>query len=59
MKKTIKLLRKVGLGFGSTAGLFGLGILGCALYGIKNGTIENPFNKKEETEEEKEKALIR
>jgi hypothetical protein len=29
------------------AGLFGLGILGCFVYGIKNGTIENPFKKKE------------
>lgn len=33
MRKTLKLLGKVGLGFGSTAGLFGLGILGCVVYG--------------------------
>ena len=49
MRKTLKLLGKVGLGFGSAAGLFGLGILGCVVYGIKNKTIENPFKKKEET----------
>ena len=46
MRKTLKLLGKVGLGFGSTAGLFGLGILGCVAYGIKNKTIDNPFKKK-------------
>ena len=48
MRKTIKVLCKVGLGLGSTAGLFSIGILGCVAYGIKNGTIENPFKKKEE-----------
>lgn len=47
MRKTIKLLRVVS-GFASTAGLFGLGILGCVAYGIKNGTIENPLKKREE-----------
>jgi hypothetical protein len=52
MKKTLKLIRKVGLGFGSTAGLFGLAILGCVAYGIKNGTIDNPLIKKDDNKEE-------
>lgn len=52
MKKTLKLIRKVSLGFGSTAGLFGLAILGCVAYGIKNGTIDNPLIKKDDNKEE-------
>lgn len=52
MKKTLKLIRKVSLGFGSTAGLFGLAILGCVAYGIKNGTIDKPLIKKEDNKEE-------
>ena len=51
MKKTIKLL-KVLSGFTSAAGLFGIAILGCVAYGVKNGTIDKPLIKKEENKEE-------
>lgn len=47
MSKNAKLLKSAGLGFAATAGLFCVGLLGCVAYGVKTGSIENPFKKKD------------